>query len=789
MNRIVLIIFVLIFPIAAAAQEPSGDIINREFPDPAYNLPAPDTNEIDMGMCALGDSLKTNFIINNYWNYDIFVAKQQPSFEIARLDGYDGEFEKVYNDTSVNKWYGFSLTIEDSSTNTITVGYKPDAGSVPGKEYRVFVSIGLLASNTEPENYFLKKNYILRYRLTEKKLDGFEDFFLMDSVWVNPSEPYYWNWIVQNTSNEKITVNNYSTKMLTPFTSGKEEFITDYNGRLPFVYPSVSKNYKTEWPIGYKPVDLGVDSMELELEYREENTGTTDYASLVVAATGVEHRLEPIPNGTQGDIYRDTIGEFEDSVFIVDFGQVPRTQQVKRVSLQHFGNMPHKWDSIFVRNIENDEESEIFKINDRPAEVIFPGEASWFTVTFRIEEKGIYYARYIIYNDIQSRNIHGYPDKAKRTVIILKAEVAEAEILLVRDTVDFGNVVVTDSCGEQVLEIFPIKNTGRKVLNIDDWSVAAPFEIANTGGEMDVLPYETSSMTISCTRDENFWFNGLPEERFDSLVFKSNSGSDFTNIVHTVYLKARGVEPSFSDLYIPRDIKARPGREIIVPIIVSGEEVDIASEFRTKLIYNKTLLRFKSYETIGTASEGAIGSQVLAKEFEDSFDWGLNLSIRMTEQDNSNFKERDTLILLHFETFLGDSRETEISFLQPEFSDGMCYKILGLESGPGLFRLDSVIGLDWKIQQYNEQEAGIIGIYPNPAIEDVKVKFRTKNPDAAELNIINSFGGNCYKNIINKTHAGINEVSFDAASLMPGIYYIELKTGNKAYYEKFIITR
>ena len=80
-------------------------------------------------------------------------------------------------------------------------------------------------------------------------------------------------------------------------------------------------------------------------------------------------------------------------------------------------------------------------------------------------------------------------------------------------------------------------------------------------------------------------------------------------------------------------------------------------------------------------------------------------------------------------------------------------------------------------------------VYPNPASGITKASFYLVNPETVELNLYNTFGQKVRNYQPGYLSNGEHQVEIDAGNLAPGVYILQLTTGNKVYTRKISVTR
>ena len=80
-------------------------------------------------------------------------------------------------------------------------------------------------------------------------------------------------------------------------------------------------------------------------------------------------------------------------------------------------------------------------------------------------------------------------------------------------------------------------------------------------------------------------------------------------------------------------------------------------------------------------------------------------------------------------------------------------------------------------------------VFPNPTSGVTRAYFYLVNPDNVELNLYNTFGQKVRNLRPGYLSAGEHQVEIDARNLTPGVYILQLTTGNKVYTRKISVSR
>ncbi len=80
-------------------------------------------------------------------------------------------------------------------------------------------------------------------------------------------------------------------------------------------------------------------------------------------------------------------------------------------------------------------------------------------------------------------------------------------------------------------------------------------------------------------------------------------------------------------------------------------------------------------------------------------------------------------------------------------------------------------------------------VFPNPTTGVTRASFYLVNPDNVELNLYNTFGQKVRNLQPGYLSSGEHQVEIDARNLAPGVYILQLTTGNKVYTRKISVSR
>jgi hypothetical protein len=441
------------------------------------------------------------------------------------------------------------------------------------------------------------------------------------------------------------------------------------------------------------------------------------------------------------------------------------------------GNMNFLPESQFINDgYESELESKNFSISQALKNDYYrPTTGDTIKIIFSPDRIGNFYARYRIKSDIDKRLIRGYPPEKLYETFYIKGIGIEPKFWKEFDTVDFGEIVSHPDCPSSRTFTLNIKNIGNATLTINDYKIQAPFKVEFLNGNFLTLePNEEKSINIIFSASVLGDYNS---------VLKIITNANDTNYI---YLKASRVNPEAIKLFIPNDIKSKPGNNVSIPIIINKEYISKARTFTTELTYNRTLLRFLSYDKLSTATENTDDNDISIREINGGGKLSISIS---TPAMQTFFLNKDTLIKLNFATYIGDKISTPIAFIEPLFGDGVCDKILLASDTNGVFSIDSICGLEYKLVPSNGSNFFIAEIYPIPTNDFVNIQYQLKAPISLTIDIINQMGLPV-QNVFNGLQkSGFYEFAVDCSNLSTGIYYAKFSTGDLIVTKKIIILR
>ena len=721
---VTIILSIILFDFKPGYCQPSGKIYNNNT----------QSDTVYLGMCLVGDSLQSKFTLENTGDISLTLGEKSPSYILGMIIGHPQDFEEFSQIEKVPFELGVGinkpLTIQYNATNKLPI--------YPVGIKMAMLKLGIYDSRISPDevkesDLVTTRRFILIAKKTSHYIDCFDDLIVFDSVYINPNLPANKSCMVQNNSNFSLNLDSQKIRMLSPILIDSEFSAQKYNYPLPMP----SKKNTVEWQIYYSPKDMKGDSAYFELYYlpQPDNPTKTDTVKVKLTGIGVKQKLEP--DSLKSDLF---IGD------TLDFGEVRLGSSKEFIAvLTNKGNIPLSVLSQDIYNQNNELATDNYSITQkfrRSENELMPNQYDSVKILFTPTVRGQFLYKYVIKSDIFSRHILSLPKNINEITFYLKGKGVEPQISILSDKIDFGNIVISPECSNSRDTLIPIANIGNTWLKIKSAEIFPPIPIS----KFRIVDYKANIEADSSMFLKLNFSSGNLGQFTSRLLLTTNSTHPLDSI--WINLSAEGVEPMQVDLRIPTNIEAKPGRNIVIPILAEQNKIIKARTFHDTLTYDRTTLVFEGFETVGTSSEGAPYINI------GEVTGGGRAYISISMPSNSFFLKRDTLIVLKFKSYLGEKNSTEIAFADPHFGDGICDFVLTPKFTNGLFSLDSVCGLELKTVPLKKGTYRFEAILPNPVADKFTMEYELPYPNIVGITIYDSFGNQIRELLNNYLPAG-----------------------------------
>lgn len=732
--------------------------ISQEYRGQIYSTVPHIGQAINFGPVFLNDTLEIKFVARNTGELPIKIEQGIPTFFLGLSP----------NDPTTVQWERFRRvsaprTYQPGESDTLRINFlSGDTLVTRTGWHEALLGVSFLPADKESDETISKiDTFFLRVKKTPYFVAGYEDDIRFDSVYIHPNVSQGAVWRVKNVWKVNQPAFALDKRLITQPFSRDEILVSDLPVSPLNIYPDSTINI----PVSYYPLNRGRDSMFLRLLYhplKDNFPDSVDFAWTRITGTGVEQDLRIVSSNYNWS--NDTI----------DLGDVFAGRKINiNIGVKNYGNIPFgALSQVLLENVSENTFSDAIIKQEFSANIwhLKPDSVMHSEIEFLPKDNGFFIVRFRVESDIFSRNISGAQPTARFKYFYLKGNIVGPKIVTNITEIDMGNVIVStpecDARRDTVLNIFNVGNYDLIIYNVLT-EPAYPESRFFPNRQNLIIPAGKSD-TLSI---QFLVLQGDYDTYSSKLIFVTNQAAPFDSVV--INLKGTSIPPIAANLIIQDDLKSKPGTNIEVPVIVKSNGTNpakFARNFRTSLFYNRSILEFNGISTIGFACEGSLnyGDMIENPDSEE-----LILNIR--KPDMSFFTSKDTLFVIKFKTYLGNSAVTDITFIEPKFSDGKCENILTILPKSGRYFTDSVCGIDYKAlpsANGNFKLTTSINNVTNSNIFSFELPYTTN----AEVNICNVAGEKLI-GIINQTFpAGIYTFTHDFDELSSGFYFIELVT-------------
>lgn len=587
----------------------------------------------------------------------------------------------------------------------------------------------------------------------------------VDSVCVNPSKPYKF-------SNKLTTRTEKSIKILNSSIDFKSNSIIE--GEFSFSNPDVlnsplpNKDNSITLDFEYSPKNAGWDIVKFNINYEIEGK---EYSSSFTFAG----------YGTQQDVsIVDVIGAklSKDTIYVDDI-RIGDSKEYK-VVLQNNGNFPFgvNEQSILKEQINQNEDAFIFEKFFLPGAKHLPiGESDTAVIRFYPRELKTYVARIVINSDINVRDIKNINQDTRQNVFYIKARGVAPLISLSIPKIEFNKVSATATCPTIIDTSFTIYNKGTQTLRINTIKIVEdfadmPFHFDNN--DIEIAPNSSHTFNIKLNTDK------LQFEREYTLnLYLKNNSINIPEL--TLPLSFTVDRMSALNFYVPTLTKSRTGRLIEIPILTDKDKIGKANTFSATLTYNKDILQFDSYSLGGTASVSASNTTVL--------DTGITSVFISCKVENNHFLPLDTLIKLRFRTYLAETNTSQLLLSNCIVGNEYCPNLYEINARNGEFIIDSIPGLNLKLQRNAVKPIVVKSLFPNPAFDKIFLNLSAENNHTVQIELLNSVSALVNKLSDININKGSNSIEIDINQFPAGAYYLKLYYDNYTELLKFNIVK
>ncbi len=608
---------------------------------------------------------------------------------------------------------------------------------------------GLLNENDKP---VVQDTFVIVARKTDKFVGSYEDDIKFDSVYIGNQFSISQNWYVRNvwTTPQRIFDDSYT--LLSSDLTDQEIIVERLNEDITLAPDQDA----IEWEIEYQPLDTKPDTASYKLYFypfeSEGNTDDVDSVEAKITGVGVEQKL---------DLVRVVTGQLfsvNDGNFTIDLGELrPDEKQLISIVVTNEGNFPIGSKSNgFITN--RDDKARVITGIDT-SKHLQPTLSNTIDIEFTAGSGGAIDMKYEFESDLLERGIAGAQRKDALFEVYFKGIVKQPRISVNLDSIDFEAVAITNSgdCQTIVEKQIVVKNLGNENLEIYNVLIDDVDNYSVFYSKSVYQPQDTGIITVYFEPD----VSGSHEAKL-KIITNNKKPNDTTEV------KLMGIGVPRAEMKLRIDsVKSFPGTEILVPIIVEKEKISNATTYTDIIRFNRTILEFVEPIYTNTASV----SPSLGNKFRPNQDG--NLEVKLMRQSEELFAASDTLVILKFNTYLGDYEYSYIDFVDTKVGNRNCEELFTIDKNRGFYQTDSVCGLEFKVFTGNPF-VEIYGLSPNPSDGNVKININTPVDMTVDLKLLSQIGTTLWEETNLELKRGENNLSYQFDGLKSGAYHLVL---------------
>jgi hypothetical protein len=707
------------------------------------------TDTVDLGITYKNNNqirpLRANFIVNNDGNERLSIIDGAGTSAIFSIDGIDQTFRQFKDELNL-----FPIVVEPSHPrDTVFVQYLfPQVLLEPSNKNGCKYIVGLTNS---AGSIVLQDTFYIIARKTDRFVGAYEEAINFDSVYIGNQFQITKKWYIRNvwTTPQRLFKDEY--QLLTSSLTAPEITLE----RLSQDIILAPDREAIDWEIEYSPLDTKPDEAIYKLYYypyeSEGNTDEIDSVQTIISGVGVEQKLKIVKV-----ITGQTLQQVNNN-YNIDLGEMrPGDKQIVSIVVENIGNFPIGYKSERISNNRDDS----ITISDGLPQVkdLLPTLADTLTLEIRAGSGGNIDFKYEFESDLLERGILGAQKINSLFTIHFSGIIRQPKIAFDRDSINFGAVTISNngSCESFLTQSLTIKNVGSDNLQLYNIIASDATNYSVSFDKSVIAPLDTTLVTITYEPKVSGVHNGKL-----LVITNGKEPSD------TAYVELMGSGVPQSEMHIRiGTFKSFPGSQILVPILVEKSKIVNANSYSDVLKYNRTLLEFVEPIFANTATL----SNSLDTKFNTNDDGNLEINIK--RQGEENFLSSDTLVLLKFNTFLGNSKYTYIDFNDTKIGNKNCDQLFDIVPEHGVYMTDSVCGLDFKI--YGVAPITINSVAPNPISENPTVQITVPVDMDLDIRLVNLLGETKLWLKEVKLDKGNNSIVLEVQNIPNGAYTLLL---------------
>ncbi len=758
-----------------------------EIADAAIELTTAPANldTIDFGSLVTGAAAVRSVIVRNTGNLPLTIQS------FLDTSGDAKEFTVLQN----------TGNLPDTTGSTFITNVRYDAqAQFPAGSKQAFFTV--IVRNPATGSIVAQRRYTLRANRLPNVLASARRVINFDSVYVQRERLD--TTLIRNISGQyAATLNSQSITSLSPLAD--REFFADTLGIVAST--RLFGVGTTGTPVlRYRPLNRGADSADFRLKSIVDSTKGAEELTVRLQGVGVEQdvsvarliALSGVPNSNFASVTSSSMNGYR--VYTTDIGCVRLGEsRTVGVVMQNGGNLAFRIARQFRADSMNT--SRAFDVT-RPfmtSRNLAPnGNDTSLAIRFTPQTLGVQELRYVLESDIK-RRVPSAPDSTEQIIIVLRGRGIVPQVQ-VQDALRFEDNTLDSECSVPKDLALLVKNPLLDACGVP--LVVKSVVITTPGAPFFATPSKNLPLTLQPTMSDTIKIS------FDPKLVGNKVGS------YTATLLLLTDAPSPNDsirvtitgniinlpsviLSAPRDSRASPGKSISIPILVTPAPIGSAAQNAKALesvsiakfafTFDESLLSYKGYKELGTASEGA----AIAVQRGALLGFDRTIQITITSRDKALRALSERLILLDFDTYLGRGVSTPLTFSNYTLGDASCTERARITTTTnGTFTLDSVCGLEAKTSAINKATSFLLSdISPNPVSDNIHVGFQVAYKTRVTVEILDALGQIRTTVTDNEFPEGAFEGEASTANLSPGVYFCRMRAGRFSDMHKIVIMR
>lgn len=701
---------------------------------------------IDLGICHIDDSLTTTFIIENNSANTINIGNLFPEY---LLGSASSEFTR-YRSFGTSTEPPFSIAPNTQKEYNLTFNFKDNPNGFIDGLFKAKLQFGIKSNNDS-----LQSEFIIVARKSRSYI-GIYDTLNFDSVMVDAAIPVKLDLNMMNVW--KTPIQAYAdTFLLKTSKLTADEFTLD-KGNRKFPWDFQPKDKISPFSVTYLPKDAGLDIAEYKLYYYKNilvnpNDLTIDSTVMEARGIGIQQNIEII--SVDGNV---NYSQVKANVYNLELGEL-RVGDKKKVKLTLKNSSNYNFGRELTELAGNGNLS--FQLLKDLAKSFIISQID--TVEFELSPFvfGDFTQAIVFHSDANARGIKGVTRSNTDFVINLIGKAIEPKIFISNTSIDFGNIIKTDSCPSSVSKTITLKNIGNSELLITDMKLMPENNSFSPSIAQTNIP-------VASEQELRILFNpnALGQQKSTLLLLTNLSAPN-----DTIEIDLTGVGIDAPNAKITIDsITGFPGNDVVIEFRLDKSISQLANSFKDELIFDSSILKFSELITDNTALDGLSNSST----FEVNAN-GLNLNLKRL--NNQSFLPNDVLFKIKFQTYLGNSESTSILLTNPRFGNSICESIFTPALSKGYFVIDSICGLGFKTKPIPDSDFKIASLNFNQSEEAIDISIDAPFISTGKVTVY-SFNGELFDSrelAVRKEYYNNYKIPFQGNP--SGLYFVRFECG------------